>query len=126
VIDGGETLGCLTYERFSTPPWDSIDVDTVTKAVLDTARIALYDGTMVVRFSDNEACGRCGDPNDDGDVGNILDLTFLVDAIFRGGPQPDPLRSGEMNCDGEYANIIDLTFIVDAIFRGGPAVCPGC
>jgi hypothetical protein len=64
----------------------------------------------------------CGDVNGDGTSGNILDLTFLVDRIFRGGPPPNPPISGSVNCDSEV-NILDLTYMVDRIFRGGPAPC---
>ena len=63
-----------------------------------------------------------GDANGDDDV-NILDLTFLVDRVFRGGPLPDPFLSGDSNCDADV-NILDLTFMVDYIFRGGPL--PSC
>ena len=65
----------------------------------------------------------CGDANSDGTAGNILDLTFLVDRIFRGGPPSDPPEASDVNCDGGYGNILDLTFVVDRVFRGGPPVC---
>lgn len=64
----------------------------------------------------------CGDVNSDGTGGNILDLTFLVDRIFRGGPPPNPPIAGSVNCDTEV-NILDLTYMVDRIFRGGPPAC---
>ena len=57
---------------------------------------------------------------------NILDLTFIVDLIFRGGGQPLCPREGDVNGDGnEDTNILDLTALVDYIFRGGsgPANC---
>lgn len=61
-----------------------------------------------------------GDLNGDGHAGNILDLTHLVDYIFRGsgdaGNCPD---EADINNDGASANILDLTTIVDYIFRGG-------
>ena len=61
-----------------------------------------------------------GDLNGDGDAGNVLDLTHLVDYIFRGsgdaGNCPD---EADINNDGASANIIDLTTLVDFIFRGG-------
>ena len=63
-----------------------------------------------------------GDANNDGDI-NILDLTYLVDYIFRSGPAPEPFLAGDANCD-DNSNILDLTYLVDFIFRGGPL--PDC
>lgn len=59
-----------------------------------------------------------GDSNFDGSI-SILDLTYLVDFIFRGGEEPIPIKeAGDFNCDIS-TNILDLTSIVDYIFRGG-------
>jgi len=60
-----------------------------------------------------------GDLNNDGAIGNILDQTFLVNRIFRGGPYPFPSPlMDDCNCDGTANNILDLTFLIDFIFRG--------
>ena len=67
--------------------------------------------------------GGRGDVNGDGINANILDLTFLVDRIFRGGDAPECDGEADLNGDGTPANILDLTFLVDRIFRGG--VAPG-
>ena len=70
--------------------------------------------------------GNRGDINGDGKGPNILDLTRLVDYIFRGFPAPDCKLESDVNGDGMPYNIIDLTFVVDFIFRSGqPApACP--
>ncbi len=83
---------------------------------------------FLMRISDIACCcnGNVGDVNNDGDDANILDLTFLVDFIFRGSGDPGPCpEESDVNGDGEVANILDLTFLVDIIFRGGP-VPPAC
>jgi len=65
-----------------------------------------------------------GDANNDGANCNILDLTFLVDRIFRGGPPAVCLPEANLNGDLNSSNILDLTFAVDRIFRGGSAPGP--
>ena len=62
-----------------------------------------------------------GDLNTDGSDANILDLTFLVDFIFRGSGDPGACpEESDINSDGASSDILDLTYVVDLIFRGGP------
>ena len=68
--------------------------------------------------------GSSGDINDDGTDANILDLTYLVDYVFRGGSPTLCDEKADLNNDGTPSNILDLTYIVDFIFRGGPAPGP--
>ena len=66
-----------------------------------------------------------GDYNGDSDDANILDLTFLVDYIFRGsGISGYCPTENDINSDGNSSNILDLTYLVDWIFRAGPAPGP--
>ena len=118
-----DTVACLSWQHTSIPPWDSIVVVLDSIISLDTTRICITDGSLEVLLS-----YICGDANGDGTPGNILDLTFLVDRIFRGGPGSDPPEASDFNCDGFYGNILDLTMIVDFIFRGGDPLCsaPEC
>ena len=90
-----------------------------------------YDLAVANAFSDNVSVlmnlgppccvGNRGDLNGDGDDANILDLTFAVDRIFRGGPASVCPEEADINADGTPHDILDLTFLVDRIFRGGPA-----
>lgn len=128
-IDSGvnppETLGCAAYQETSLPPWDSIEVKPDSEAYLDTTRICLYDGTLFITLPPSFLCGDC---NGDGSVGNILDLNFLINRIFRFGPASVPPEASDLNCDGGNGNILDLNLIINRIFRFGPPVCsaPAC
>ncbi|HSH00796.1 MAG TPA: dockerin type I repeat-containing protein, partial [candidate division Zixibacteria bacterium] len=80
---------------------------------------AWSDGT--VTFSSSLSCP-AGDANGSGSI-DIGDVTFLVDFIFRGGPQPE-LSAGDANADATV-NIADITYLLARIFANGPApVCP--
>lgn len=65
-----------------------------------------------------------GDANLDGKL-NIFDLIFLVDYIFRGGPEPIVPETADMDhsCD-PLPNIKDLTKIVAYIFNNSRAPRP--
>jgi len=67
-----------------------------------------------------------GDVNGDGFDSNALDLSFLVDRIFRSGPVPPCALEADLNGDGLSANIGDLTYLIDYIYRSGPpgVSCP--
>lgn len=82
-----------------------------------------YDSIPITVLSGGCCVGNRGDFNDDGDDAGILDLTYLVDFIFRGGGPSACPGEADINGDGTVSNILDLTFLVDFIFRGG--VPPG-
>jgi hypothetical protein len=66
-----------------------------------------------------------GDYNGDGQDATILDVTFLVDDLFRGGPSTECSDEADVNDDGGLSTVLDLTYLVDNIFRGGP-LPPAC
>jgi len=68
-----------------------------------------------------------GDPNRDGKQ-SILDVVFLVNFVFKGGPEPFPYTLGNINCDFtsggvDIINIVDVIAVVNFVFRGGKAPC---
>jgi hypothetical protein len=59
----------------------------------------------------------CGDANGDGTI-NILDVTFLINYVYKGGPPPDPLVA--VDCNGDYrVNILDITYLISYLYMGG-------
>jgi len=64
-----------------------------------------------------------GDATGDGII-NILDIVYLIDFKFKGGPAPAPypLCQGDPNCDC-VVNILDIVYLIDFKFKGGPAPC---
>lgn len=91
-------------------------------------RVRGFDGAVYSDWSNEMAVYigpfYCGDCNNDNSGPNILDLTYLVDFIFRGGPIPEIPENADLNGDNIPHNIIDLTILVDFIFRGGAT--PAC
>jgi hypothetical protein len=127
--DGGVVFTLSTASSPYTDTWY-----LPSSAVIDFLKKGLYLNIHSTPFSAGEIRGQfiecCangrGDLNLDGTNTNILDLTYAVDRIFRGG-QPAPcLDEGDVDSDGTPINILDLTFIVDRIFRSGPpgGPCP--
>jgi hypothetical protein len=64
---------------------------------------------------------KCGDANADENV-NVSDAVWIVNYVFIGGDQPDPLESGDANCDGSV-NVSDAVWIVNYVFIGGNSPC---
>ncbi len=64
----------------------------------------------------------CGDANGSGGI-NILDITYIVSYLYKGGPAPDPAVSADADGSGGI-NILDITFIVNYLYKGGPE--PNC
>ncbi len=70
---------------------------------------------------DNCCIGNRGDIDGDSDDNSVIDLNYLVDFMFRGGPAPPCPIEADLNFDGQFATILDLTFIIDDLYRGGPS-----
>lgn len=70
--------------------------------------------------------GLRGDFNGNGVNADVIDLTYLIDDIFRGGPASPCPEEADINNDGKISTILDLTFLIDVIYRGGaaPDSCP--
>jgi len=65
----------------------------------------------------------CGDIDGGGTI-SILDVTFLINFLYRYGPSPDPLESADINGNGAI-NILDAVYLINFLYKLGPApLCP--
>lgn len=63
----------------------------------------------------------CGDANSDQNVG-VSDAVYIINYIFVGGFEIDPIQSADVNCDNSI-NISDAVYIINWIFVGGHSPC---
>jgi hypothetical protein len=64
----------------------------------------------------------CGDVNNNGNV-DILDITYLISYLYKGGPTPNPIETGDVNSSGSI-NLLDITYLIVYLYKGGPE--PNC
>jgi hypothetical protein len=92
------------------PVWDTLHSTYAISAVLSDG-LSIQAGGQVILVGH-----RRGDLNYDNEV-NVLDLTILVNYLFRDSRLPDMSNAADFDSSGTI-NILDLIFLVDRIFRG--------
>ncbi len=72
-------------------------------------------------------CQFVGDVDADDDI-DIVDLVYVVEYMFQGGPEPIPsVWVANFNCDNSPLDIADLVAMVNWMFQSGPWLCdPPC
>jgi hypothetical protein len=60
---------------------------------------------------------RCGDVDGNRTV-DLLDIVFMIDNKFKGGPLPDPIEAADVNSDGIF-DLLDIVHMIDSKFKGG-------
>jgi hypothetical protein len=67
-------------------------------------------------------CGPRGDVNESGTI-NSADIIFLVNHVFKAGPQPACSGiSGDVDCSGAIT-AADIIYLVNFVFKAGSAPC---
>ncbi|MEW5922653.1 MAG: FG-GAP-like repeat-containing protein [Candidatus Zixiibacteriota bacterium] len=65
----------------------------------------------------------CGDTDGNAKV-NLMDVIFMINYLYRGGPAPDPLESMDVDGNG-FNNLFDIMFLINYLYRNGPSLkCP--
>nr|MBN2276831.1 dockerin type I repeat-containing protein [candidate division Zixibacteria bacterium] len=66
---------------------------------------------------------RPGDANGSGTY-NILDVTYLINYLYKSGPAPTPypICSGDANCNCAV-NILDATYLISYLYKSGTPPC---
>jgi len=65
----------------------------------------------------------CGDIDVSGFI-NLLDITYLIDYLYKGGPEPANINMADVNHSGSV-NILDAVYLINYLYKGGPApACP--
>ena len=64
----------------------------------------------------------CGDVNWD-DALNILDVAYLINYLYRGGPGPVWPQAADPDSSGSI-NILDVSYLIEFLYKQGPA--PNC
>jgi hypothetical protein len=73
--------------------------------------------------------GNVDDLSGPGGEVDVADLSYLVDFLFKGGPEPPCIDEGNVDGiegPGGPIDVADLSYLVDYLFKGGslPPVCP--
>ena len=69
------------------------------------------------------SAGDCSDVDSSGTT-NILDITYLINYLYKGGPEPDCGLSyigicGDVD-NNEIVNLLDITYLINYLYKGGP------
>jgi len=59
-----------------------------------------------------------GDVNADRAI-TVSDVISLINYLFKGGPEPQPMQAGDANCDGKVT-VSDVIYLINYLFKGGP------
>ena len=125
IIDGfmGTTTGAIQINTGTTQPYCEGDCPEDQECEL----VVTYneDGSIDICCQCMETVCDCTPGNSNGDLAiNILDITYVIAYLYKGGPAPTPymLCSGDPTCNCGV-NILDITYLIAYLYKGGPAPC---
>jgi glucose/arabinose dehydrogenase len=109
-------------------PGGGLSINSITSFGQDNAgEIYIVDqgGEIFKIVPDGVASGCssiCGDTDGSGTI-NLLDISYLINYLYRSGPAPLNLNDADVNHSGTI-NILDIAFLINYLYKSGPApVC---
>ncbi len=132
--DGGEAL-FYTLE-FAADSEFVNGVVTIDNLEDTTYSVTLARGTYYWHVKSNNLCGEesfyqdspfsftiyhSGDATNDGTI-DLSDAIWILNYLYKSGPEPDPLESGDATCDG-LVDLADAVRLLNYLFKAGPPPC---
>jgi len=65
-----------------------------------------------------DLCEFCGDTDNSNNV-NLLDITFLINYLYKDGPSPEHEWLADPDASGGI-NLLDITFLINYLYKEGP------
>ncbi|SYZ73406.1 hypothetical protein TRIP_C21524 [Candidatus Zixiibacteriota bacterium] len=95
------------------------------QASIDKAKIWLVNHNIF--YLDRMCCTCCWNPGDANNdhVVNILDVSYLINYLYKQGPEPACPDDGDVNASGNI-NILDVAYFINALYKSGPSMQCGC
>jgi len=87
-------------------------------------RDGLYSDTRGYRMLVEPSDYTAGDVNQDDSI-NILDILYLIDYLYKGGPPPANGNQSDPDASCEI-DILDITYLINFLYKGGPGPVWGC
>jgi hypothetical protein len=147
AVSGSESVPESSLPVPKAVDWLSVEPDSGTVEPFGTDTIAVifnalelgkgeYDGQLTIFSNDPDTpilpvpvamtvnlVFVCGDVNSDG-TNNILDVTYLITYLYKGGPPPSIEEAADVDGSGEV-DLLDVTYLIDYLYREGPDLnCP--
>jgi hypothetical protein len=97
------------------------------QSTVDRARAWIDDRPDVFGQPLGDNCVCCDEPGDADNNGvlNILDVTYIINYLYKNGPEP--VCPDEADPDKNCApNILDVTYIINYLYKNGPPPECGC
>ena len=97
------------------------DVDNISEYTY--LIIPVEDGIMgvyseMITISSEPPVYLCGDASNNGAI-NILDATYIINYLYKGGPAPESPDSADLDGSGSM-NLLDVVYLINFLYKGGP------